>query len=317
MPISPAPRETYGRPMYRFIIPIVACLLALPAADAAAAPLRCNKTHGKELAHSAVVKVYKVKSGNQFRFYGCAKPRGPVVALTQRFKGNAVKLVASAGAYVAFTRTIQGSDTIAVVDARTGRKRHGLFPPDGIEFDIDPATPQIGAARVNLTGELVVAYVGLGEGGTTASTIHLYAFDSRGHEQLLDRGPSTTLLMRSIKLSGEDVSWVHDGVTRSAKIGSVPLSITSGGGPGSGTVTTSPDVGIACRIAPAGVTGSCIGSFDPGAGVTVAATAPSGTPVTITGACTATHVPVVGEPSSSAQCLVDMSGPKTVKVTFG
>jgi hypothetical protein len=303
--------------MRRFIVPIVMFLLAVPSADAAAAPLRCNKTHGKELAHSTVVKVYKVKSGKNFRFYGCAKPRGPVIALTQKFSDKQVKLVASAGAYVAFTRTIQGSDTIAVVDARTGRKRHGLFPPEGIEFDVDPATPQIGTARVNLTGELVVAYVGLGEGGTTASTIHLYAFDSAGHEQLLDRGPSSTLLMKSVKLSGEDVSWSHDGVTRTAKIGSVPLSVTSGGGPGSGTVTTSPDVGIACRIAPASVTGSCVGSFEPGAGVTVTATAPSGTAVTITGACTATHVPVAGEPSSVAACFVSMDGAKSVKVSFG
>src|SRR3954462_8132011 len=250
--------------MRRLIIPIVMCLLAGSSADAAAAPLRCNKTHGKELSHSTVVKVYKVKSGKNFRFYGCAKPRGPVVALTQKFSDNQVKLVASAGVYVAFTRTIAGSDTIAVVDARTGRKRHGLFPPEGIEFDIDPATPQIGAARVNLTGELVVAYIGLGEGGTTASTIHLFAFDSRGHEQLLDRGPSTTLPMSSIKLSGEDVSWTHDGIRRAAKIGSVPLSITSGGGPGSGTVTTSPEVGIGCRIAPASVTGTCVGAVGPG-----------------------------------------------------
>ena len=143
--------------MYRLIIPIVVLLLAASSADAAAAPLRCNRTHGKELAHSAVVKVYKVKSGRTYRFFGCARPRGPVIALTQPFSGNEVNLVASAGANVAFTRTIRGSDTIAVVDARTGRKRHGLFPPSGIEFDIDSATPQIGAARVNFAGDLVVA----------------------------------------------------------------------------------------------------------------------------------------------------------------
>ncbi len=296
---------------------LLACLVLVPATGAGgAAPLRCNKTHGTELAHSTVVKVYKVKSGKKFRFYGCAKPSGPVVALTDPFSDNQVKLVAHAGAYVAFTRTIHGSGTIAVVDARTGRKRHGLYPPAGIEFDIDPATPQIGAARVNLNGELVVAYVGLGEGGTTASTMHLYAFDTRGHQQLLDRAPSTQLSMSSIKLSGEDVSWVNNGVKRTAKIGSVPLVVASGSGSGSGTVTTSPDVGFVCHIAPTGVKGICIGSFDPGRGVAVTATAAPGTLVTISGACHATHVPVVGEPSSVAQCMVPMFGPETVTVTF-
>ena len=42
-------------------------------------------THGTELAHSAVVKVYKVKTGSTYRYFGCARPRGPVIALTSRF----------------------------------------------------------------------------------------------------------------------------------------------------------------------------------------------------------------------------------------
>jgi hypothetical protein len=205
--------------MYKFIVALATCAVAFPAATARAAPLRCDKTHGRELAHSSVVKVYKVKQGRTFRFYGCARPRGPVVALTQRFEGNEVKLVAAKAAFVAFTRTIRGSDTIAVVDARTGRKRHGLFPPSGIEFDIDRSTPQIGIARINDKGELVVAYVGLGDGTSTDSMIHLYAFDQRGHQQLLDRGPSSKLPMKSVRVAGEDVSWLHDGATRTARIG--------------------------------------------------------------------------------------------------
>ena len=132
-----------------------------------------------------------------------------------------MKLVAAKGAYVAFTRTISGRDTIAVVDARTGKKRHGLYPPGDIEFDIDPATPQIAAARINTDGELVVAYVGLGDGSSTDSTIYIYAFDKRYHEQLLDSGTSSKLIARSIRLSGRDVSWTHDGVKRTAKIGEV------------------------------------------------------------------------------------------------
>jgi hypothetical protein len=131
------------------LVSLVGAMLLLTADAGAASPTRCNKTHGNELAHSAVVKVYKVKTGTSYRFYGCARPRGPVTALTQPFRGNQVKLVASKGAYVAFTRTISGRDTIAVVDARTGKKRHGLYPPRDVEFDIDPGTPQIGAARVN------------------------------------------------------------------------------------------------------------------------------------------------------------------------
>ncbi|MEA2243558.1 MAG: hypothetical protein QOD24_3114 [Solirubrobacteraceae bacterium] len=291
--------------------------MLLPAADAgAASPTRCNKTHGTELAHSAVVKVYKVKTGASYRFYGCAKPRGPVIALTQPFRGTAVKLVAAKGAYVAFTRTISGKDTIAVVDARTGKKRHGLYPPRDIEFDIDPRTPQIGAARVNSRGELAVAYIGLGEGSTTESTVYIYAFDRNYNEQLLDSGTSSKLIATSIRLSGEDVSWTNDDTTRTAKIGEVPLSVTAGGGPTAGDVTTSPEGGIACHIATAGLTGNCIGSFAPNAYVTVTATGAPTATVTISGGCSAVHAPVAGQASSVATCNVRMSSAKSVRVTF-
>lgn len=290
--------------------------LLLPAGDAAAAAKRCNATHGTELAHSAVVKVYKVKTRASYRYFGCARPGGPVIALTQPFRGNQVKLVAAKGAYVAFTRTISGKDTIAVVDARTGKKRHGLFPPREIEFDIDSRTPQIGAARINTEGELVVSYVGLGDGASTDSTIYIYAFDKDYHEQLLDSGASSELNAKSISLSGKDVSWTHDGVKRTAKIGAVSLSITGGGGPTAGDVTTSPEGAVACHVAKAGLTGTCVGSFAPNDYVTVTATGAPNATVTISGACSAVHAPVAGQATSVAKCSVSMTSAKSVKVTF-
>lgn len=300
----------------RALLVALAGALLLPATDAGAAAERCNATHGTELAHSAVVKVYKVKSGATYRYFGCARPSGPVIALTQPFRGNQVKLVAAKGAYVAFTRTISGRDTIAVVDARTGKKRHGLYPPGGIEFDIDSKTPQIAAARVNTQGELVVSYVGLGDGASTDSTIYIYAFDRNYHEQLLDSGTSSRLDATSIRLSGRDVSWTHDGVKRAAKIGEVSLSVTGGGGPTAGDVTTSPEGGIACHVAMAGLTGTCVGSFEPNDYVTVTATGPKTATVTIGGACSAVHAPVAGQASSVATCSVRMNAAKAVKVTF-
>lgn len=298
------------------LLALLAGALLLPAAAASAAPKRCNQTRGTELAHSAVVKVYKVRSAGSYRYYGCAKPRGPVVALTQAFKGNAVRLVAAKGAYVAFTRTINGRDTIAVVDARTGKKRHGLYPPGDIEFDIDPNTTQIGAARVNAKGELVVSYIGLGDGSTTDSTVYIYAFDRSYNEQLLDSGTSSKLKARSIRLSGDVVTWTHDGVARTAKIGAVSLSVTGGGGPLAGDVTTSPEGGIACHVAPTGLTGNCVGSFDPNASVTVKATGAPNATVTISGGCSAVHAPVAGQATSVATCNVRLSSAKSVKVTF-
>lgn len=291
--------------------------LLLSAADAGAAgPKRCNTTSGTDLAHSKVVKVYKVKTASSYRFFGCAKPRGPVVALTKPFRGREVKLVAAKGAYVAFTRTISGRDTIAVVDARTGKKRHGLYPPNEIEFDIDARTPQIGAARVNARGELVVSYVGLGDGSSTDSTIYVYAFDNEYNEQLLDSGTSSKLKATSIRLSGEDVSWTHDGATRTAKIGEVSLSVTSGGGPTAGDVTTSPEGGIACHVAPSVLTGNCVGSFAPNTAVTVTATGARNATVTISGGCSAVHAPVAGQATSVAMCTVRLSSAKSVRVTF-
>ena len=301
----------------RAMLAALAGAILLPAANASAAgPARCDKTRGTELAHSAVVKVFKVKAGPSYRYYGCAKPRGPVVALTKPFKGSAVKLVAAKGAYVAFTRTISGQDTIAVVDARTGKKRHGLHPPEEIEFDVDPSTPQIGAARVNTRGELVVSYIGLGDGSSTDSTVYVYAFDLNYHDQLLDSGTSSKLSARSIRLRGKNVSWTYDGVTRTAKIGEYALSVTSGGGPTSGDVTTSPEGGIACHVAPAGLTGTCTGSFEPNDHVTVTAKGAANATVTISGGCSAVHAPVAGQASSVATCKVRMNRAKSVTVTF-
>ncbi len=310
-----APSASRGTLCGALLFALLGALL-MPAADASAAAKRCNTTRGVELAHSAVVKVYKVKTGASYRYFGCARRSGPVVALTQPFRGNQVKLVAAKGAYVAFTRTISAKDTIAVVDARTGKKRHGLYPPDDIEFDIDARTPQIGAARVNTEGELVVSYVGLGDGSSTDSTIYIYAFDKRYHEQLLDSGTSSALSARSIRLSGKDVSWTHGGAKRTAKIGEVSLSIASGGGPTAGDVTTSPEGAIACHVAGAVLTGTCIGSFAPNDYVTVTATGGPKATVTISGACSAVHAPVAGQATSVAKCSVTMSSAKAVKVTF-
>lgn len=309
--------STPTNPLCRVLLVAVLGAALLPAADAGAAARRCNQTRGTELAHSSVVKVYKVRSGSSYRFYGCAKPRGPVVALTKPFRGKDVKLVAAKGAYVAFTRTISGRDTISVVDARTGKKRHGLYPPEDIEFDIDPSTPQIGAARVNTRGELVVSYIGLGDGDSTDSTVYIYAFDRDYDEQLLDSGTSSKLIATSIKLDGDVVSWTHDGATRTAKIGQVPLSVASGGGPLAGDVTTSPEGAIACHVAPAGLTGNCVGSFAPNAYVTVTATGAPNATVTISGGCSAVHAPVAGQASSVATCEVKMSSAQSVKVKFG
>ena len=92
--------------------------------------------------------------------------------------------------------------------------------------------------------------------------------------------------------------------------------MTSGGGPTAGDVSTSPEGGIACHIAGAALTGTCIGSFAPNDYVTVTATGGPKATVTISGACSAVHAPVAGQASSVAKCSVSMSSAKSVKVTF-
>ncbi|WP_354700252.1 hypothetical protein DSM112329_00518 [Paraconexibacter sp. AEG42_29] len=302
------------------LLPLAAiAATALIPASASAKVTRCDGTRGVELAKSKIVKIYKVKQGSKNRYYGCAKPRGPVIALTQTFTGNQVKMVAAKGAYAAFTRTISGSDTISVVDARTGKKKKGLFPPSSIEFDIDNQTPQIGAARINDKGALVVAYSGLGDGQSTDSQTYIYGFDADGagyDQQFLDSGTSSKVPPKSIKLSGDVVTWTNSGKTRTAKLDQNGLSIVSGGGLLEGDVTTTPAGGIACHITKLTEVGSCVGAFAPSSKVTVTATGPANSTVTITGACTASHAPVPGEATSVATCEVTMSDEREVKVTF-
>ena len=294
---------------------LAAALVLLPA-GAAQAGQRCDRTHGQELAHSAIVKVYKLKVGSSFRYYGCARPRGPVTALTKPFKDKAVKLVAAKAAYVAFTRRITTQDTVSVVDARTGRQKHGLFPPS-IEFDTDPATPQIGRVRLNDSGEVAVSYNGLGGGNSTGSTTYIYAFDASGNEQLLDSGPARALPPSSLRLTGKVVSWIHDGVKRNVKLGEVSLTVTAASGVvTSGDVTTAPEGGLACHVAEAGLSGTCIGFYSPNARVTVTATGAANTTVSISGACAAVHAPVAGQATSVATCEVTMARARTVSVRF-
>lgn len=297
------------------LLTVTAAVALLPAGAAQAAQ-RCNKTHGKELAHSSVVKVYKLTVGSSFRYYGCAKPRGPVTALTKPFKGRAVKLVAAKAAYVAFTRRIRTQDTVSVVDARTGRQQHGLYPPN-VEFDTDPATPQIGKVRLNDSGEVAVSYNGLGSGNSTGSTTYIYAFDQNGNEQLLDSGPSSALPPSSIRLAGKAVSWIHDGATHTVKLGQVSLTVTAASGVvTAGDVTTSPEGGLACHVAQLGLSGTCIGFYPPNARVTVTATGAANTTASISGACAAVHAPVAGQATSVATCEVTMSQARTVSVRF-
>lgn len=252
-----------------------ALLAAAPAAQAKG-PLRCNQTRGTELAHSTVVKVYKVKSGGSYRFFGCAKPSGPVVALTQSFKGSAVKLVAAKGAYAASTRTIDGEDTIAVVDARTGKKRHRLYPPS-------PSSSTWTPRRRRSARPASTAAASSSSPTRSASTPSTTTTTSSSSTAARARSSS-----RSIGLDGETISWTRDSVKRTATIGEVPLSVTSGGGPTAGDVTTSPESGIACHVAGMSLVGTCIGSFAPG----------------------------TGQATSVATCQVRMDRAKAVKVTF-
>ena len=304
----------------RRLLPLAAtaAVVLLPASSARAAVLRCNHTTGKELAHSSVVKVYKVKvrGSTSSRYYGCARPRGTVAPLTKPFKGGAVKLVAAKAAYVAFTRTLGGQDTVSVVDARTGRQQHGLYPPN-VEFDTDPSTPQIGKVRLNSAGEAAISYIGLGSGSSTDSTTYIYAFDRNGDEQLLDSGPSRKLPPASVRLARETVTWTHDGTAHAVKIGEVALTVTAAQGTlAAGDVTTSPEGGLACHVAQPGLAGTCLGFFAPNTRVLVTATGAATSTVTIAGACSAVHAPVPGQATSVATCLVLMSRARRVTVGF-
>ena len=150
-----------------------------------------------------------------------------------------------------------------------------------------------------------MSYIGLGDGSSTDSTVYIYAFDRNYHEQLLDSGTSSKLSAKSIKLSGKNVSWKHDGMQRTAKIGEVRAERHVRRRPA--RPATSPRRRRAASPAtsrrPAS-TGTCIGSFAPDDQVTVTATGAASATVTISGGCSAVHAPVAGQASSVATCKV-------------
>ena len=64
-----------------------------------------------------------------------------------------------------------------------------------------------------------------------------------------------------MRLTGNVVSWIHDGVKRNVKLGEVSLTVTAAsGGVTSGDVTTAPEGGLACHVAEAGLSGHASGS---------------------------------------------------------
>ena len=307
--------------MRRLLLVPLAGLVLLPTAGAHAAvlKLKCNKTHGVELAHSSIVKVYKVKvaKSSKFEYVGCAKPSGPVVTLTHPFTQNKVKMVAHLGAYVAFTRTIEDTDTISVVDARTGRQKQAIFAPDNIDFDVDPDTPEVAAVTLNLKGEAAVVYAGLASGGTTGSNNYVYAYDGsrRGRavprlrleldaaRQLAEaqRGDGHLDARRQEALGhdrrgqprghsrqGELVGQRHDGAQRRHRL---PRRAD-------GAVWHVRRLVRAEHRSHGHATGSATST------------------VTITGGCSAVHAPVAGQTSSVATCTVRLNSPKRVTVTF-
>ncbi|MEY2515530.1 MAG: hypothetical protein QOJ89_2888 [bacterium] len=208
--------------------PLVVLLLtaalaaAAPSAAAIAAPSKCQRLTGRDIAPAASVKLVAHRNGDDGTdLLGCVLPRGPVrqIASSADFyttvEGYAVQQIAGRAVLVETTSSSQYaySQSLSVYHLRTGRSYRvaGTCSMIGGDDCASGGSSTAPAAFVTAKGRAVALVVRAGVAAVTA-------FNTLGTPRVLDSGPPAAIAPESLRLDAGFASWTNAGIARSAPI---------------------------------------------------------------------------------------------------
>jgi hypothetical protein len=203
------------------LISAVLAAAALPAA-ADAAPSKCQRLTGRDLAPAASVKLVEHRNGDDGTdLLGCVLPRGPVRRIAssadfyttvesysiRQITGRIVMVEASSSSQYAY------SSSLTVHHLRTGRSYGiaGTCAMIGGDDCSSGGSSVAPAAFVSAKGRAVALVL---RGGVATVT----AFNSLGTRRTLDGGPAPAIAPESLRLDGGWASWTNAGVAHSAPL---------------------------------------------------------------------------------------------------
>ena len=206
------------------LMPLITAALAaavLPA-SAVAAPSKCQRLSGRDLAPAASVKLVEHRNGDDGTdLLGCVLPRGPVRRLASsadfyttvetysigQIAGRVVMVETTSSSQYAYSRWL------TVHHLRSGRSYGvaGTCSMIGGDDCSSGGSSVAPAAFVSAKGRAVAVVL---RGGVATVT----AFNTLGTARALDSGPSAAIAPESLRLDGGWVSWTNAGVARSAPL---------------------------------------------------------------------------------------------------
>jgi hypothetical protein len=207
----------------RLMLPLAAALaVAVSPAAAVAAPSKCQRLTGRDLAPAASVKLVEHRNGDDGTdLLGCVLPRGPVrrIASSADFyttvESYSVRQIVGRAVLVETTSSSQYaySQSLSVHHLRTGRVYGvaGTCSMIGGDDCSSGGSSSAPAAFVTAKGRAVALVL---RGGVATVT----AFNTLGTPRTLDSAPPAAIAAESLRLDGGFAAWTNAGIARSAPI---------------------------------------------------------------------------------------------------
>jgi hypothetical protein len=211
-------RDCHTAQVLRRVLPIAACVLALPA-TASAAVSHCAAFHGQRGLSDKDVKLAVHKSSGESELFGCVRPNGRVRLLDDEYDSG----------QDAFTLSVQATVGDFVVDEDSGQNQYGQSDNKDI-IDVANGHEYLvygwssgGIGSTGYTDDEMPTIVLLDKAGACAvlqAGVGLEALvptadDTSSKTKVLD--PDIDAIPpTSVKLDGDVVHWTDAGAARSA-----------------------------------------------------------------------------------------------------
>ena len=212
--------------MRRYAGPAAAVVVALSSSASVATAATCNQLHGTNLAKSRAVKIVKTRlHAGRSRYFGCVLPHGTAHPIggpvgpdvggyetTQHIDRLNGRFVAVTYSQSAGTET---SDDSRVYNLATGRSylfAHAFVSESESDYyDLGSAVRTILATK----GRLVASYSRYVDNpdpnGDQLERATIAAFSATGKRRILDEGPASSVIEKSLKVVGRTASWTSGG----------------------------------------------------------------------------------------------------------